>query len=105
MAYFLFIIAMETLHVAMLKAHEIGLIQGLRLPKDGPALSHLFFADDVMFMADWWVSNFQNISRILRCFYLSSGLKVNFEKSKVYGVGVDALEVERLAAILNMNLI
>ncbi|XP_076893436.1 uncharacterized protein LOC143545418 [Bidens hawaiensis] len=53
MAPFLFIIAMEALHIAMVKARETGLIHGLRLPKDGPNLTHFFFADDVMFLADW----------------------------------------------------
>ena len=38
------------------------------------------------------------LNRLRRCFFLASGLKVNFHKSKVYGVSVNNHEVERLAS-------
>lgn len=58
------------------------------------------YADDVTFIGEWSEMNFVNLNRILRCFYLSSGLKVNLHKSKVYGVGVENIEINRLASIL-----
>ncbi|KAF5754683.1 hypothetical protein HanXRQr2_Chr17g0794051 [Helianthus annuus] len=33
--------------------------------------------------------NIKNLRRILRCYYLVSGLKVNPKKSQIFGVGVD----------------
>lgn len=41
-----------------------------------------------------------NLARILRCFHIVSGLKVNFSKSKVYGPCVLDRDVERGANIL-----
>ena len=79
---FLFIIAMVGLHVAILEASSKGLFQGLTLPNSGPSISHLLFAYDVMFVGKWSTSNAVNLTRILRCFHLASGLKVN-SKSKV----------------------
>ena len=52
------------------------------------------------FSGSWNSSNFINLSRILRCFHASSGLRVNFHKSKVYGIGVLKGKVASCARIL-----
>ncbi|GJX72610.1 RNA-directed DNA polymerase, eukaryota, reverse transcriptase zinc-binding domain protein [Tanacetum coccineum] len=41
--------------------------------------------------------NAQNLMCILKCFKNMAGLKVNLNKSKLYGVGLDHLEVESMA--------
>ncbi|KAL4580934.1 hypothetical protein LXL04_017140 [Taraxacum kok-saghyz] len=66
----------------------------------GPILSHLAYADDVMFMGEWSDINLVNLNRILRCFQVVSGLKVNLNKSKVFGVWVEEEEVSNMANIL-----
>nr|KAJ0211213.1 hypothetical protein LSAT_V11C400165120 [Lactuca sativa] len=58
------------------------------------------FPKMLTFMGEWSKINFLNLNRLLRCFFLASGLKVNLNKSKVCGIGVDDLEIERLANIL-----
>ncbi|XP_022003449.1 uncharacterized protein LOC110900899 [Helianthus annuus] len=40
-------------------------------------------------MGEWSSSNFINMRRILRIFYLCSGLKINLHKSVLCGVGVE----------------
>ncbi|KAJ0456947.1 putative RNA-directed DNA polymerase [Helianthus annuus] len=88
----LFIIAMEALHVAT----------GSALDSDtGPTIFHLLYADDVLFVGEWTESNFHNLARMLRCFHLSSGLKVNFSKNQLYGVGVDNVELAHMSSILD----
>lgn len=52
---FLFIIAMEGHHLLMLKARNKNLIRGLEIGNDSVSLSHLFYADDAMFLNDWSV--------------------------------------------------
>ncbi|XP_022026958.1 uncharacterized protein LOC110927989 [Helianthus annuus] len=47
---FLFIIVMEAFWGLIKKASYIGAFDGVRLPKNGPVLSHLLYADDAMFM-------------------------------------------------------
>nr|GEY43938.1 cytochrome P450 [Tanacetum cinerariifolium] len=51
------------------------------------------FADDALIMGDWSLINAQNLSRILNCFHLAFCLKVNFNKSKLYGIGVNTIKV------------
>lgn len=75
---FLFIIAMEGLNVAMKEACNKGLFQGIKLPHNGPKVSHLFYVDDAIFVGEWNSSSIKNLSRILNCFHVSSGLKVKF---------------------------
>ncbi|GJX59890.1 RNA-directed DNA polymerase, eukaryota [Tanacetum coccineum] len=70
---FLFIIAVEALHVSLQKLRK------------------------------WSIENASNLCRILRCFNLASGLKVNFSKSKFFGVGVDTNETHHLASIFNFQ--
>ncbi|GJY98969.1 putative RNA-directed DNA polymerase, eukaryota, reverse transcriptase zinc-binding domain protein [Tanacetum coccineum] len=48
----------------------------------------------------WPLDNARNLCRILRCFNMASGLKVNFSKSKFFGIGVTRDEVSRFASIL-----
>lgn len=97
---FLFIIAMEGLSAAMWAACQTGLFQGLALPNGGPTISHLLYADDALFVGEWSKRNIKNLARVLHCFHASSGLKVNFDKSKVFGIGADMHEVSRWATTL-----
>lgn len=98
---FLYIISMVRLHGSM-EAVMIFVISGVYLffIMTFFFLSHLMYVDDVTFICEWSKFNIINLHRLLCCFHLALGLKVNLHKSKVYGVGVDILEVERLASIL-----
>lgn len=58
------------------------------------------YTDDVTFIGEWSKAKVINLNRWLCCFILASGLKFNMHKNKVYSVGIDTLDVERLASIL-----
>nr|XP_043630062.1 uncharacterized protein LOC122601362 [Erigeron canadensis] len=98
MAPSLFILAMEGLHVAVEDMKLSGTIRGLKV--GNISLSHLIYADDVLFLADWSEENLINIKTIFTCFYLSSGLRINLQKSRLYGVGVNGVEADRFASIM-----
>nr|GEU87415.1 RNA-directed DNA polymerase, eukaryota [Tanacetum cinerariifolium] len=66
--------------------------------KQGPTISHLFYADDAMFIREWSESNLKSIVTILNCFFLASGLKINIQKSQLLGVGVPRSSVAQAAA-------
>ncbi|KAI3751226.1 hypothetical protein L2E82_22274 [Cichorium intybus] len=100
---FLFIIAMEGLNVALQEARDKGLFKGVQLPNDGPCISHLFYADDALFVGEWDRVNLKNLARILKCFQVSSGLKVNFHKSRVFGIGAPESETSNWASILGCD--
>lgn len=84
---FLFLIVMEGLSVTLKTAFNKGIFKGVQLPNNGPTISHLLYADDTLFIGEWSERNIKNLVRILRCFHISSGLKMNFNNSKVFGVG------------------
>lgn len=97
---FLFIIAMEGLNVAMKAACNKGLFRGQKIGVNGPCISHLFYADDAIFVGDGTRSNMRNLARILRCFHASSGLQVNFHKSTVFGIGASSSKVNTWSLLL-----
>ncbi|GJR39917.1 RNA-directed DNA polymerase, eukaryota [Tanacetum coccineum] len=51
LAPFLFILIMESLHLSLNRAIDVGVFSGLRMDDD-LTISHLFYADDVIFMGD-----------------------------------------------------
>ncbi|XP_035838151.1 uncharacterized protein LOC118485801 [Helianthus annuus] len=61
----------------------------------------MLYADDSIFVGEWEESNVKCLNRILRIFYLLSGLKVNQRKSQLYGVGIQEEEVEGMASVFN----
>ncbi|GKA90243.1 hypothetical protein Tco_0812113 [Tanacetum coccineum] len=63
---FLFLLVMEAFHVSFLGDLDNGFFSG-----------------------QWKDSNFQNIVRILQCFFLASGFKINLHKCSLLGVGVE----------------
>lgn len=85
---FLFIIAMEGLHIVVKSARDKSLISWVKLPSNGPYISHMFYVDDVIFVGEWDKDYIKNLSAILKCFHISSGLKFNFYKFRLFGMGV-----------------
>ncbi|KAJ0522647.1 putative RNA-directed DNA polymerase [Helianthus annuus] len=91
---------MEALTGVMKKACEIGAFKGLSLSPNGSPLSHFLYADDVVFVGEWSFNNLVNLKRLLRCFFLTSGLKVNLKKSSLYGVGVEDTHVQLMSNMM-----
>ncbi|GJV19940.1 putative RNA-directed DNA polymerase, eukaryota, reverse transcriptase zinc-binding domain protein [Tanacetum coccineum] len=94
---FLFILAVEALNVVLVEARNRNIFLGADVGRDKIPISHLQFADDALIVGQWSVPNAKNLTRILTCFNLASGLKVNFNKSKLFGIGVSSNEVNSVA--------
>ncbi|GJR32563.1 RNA-directed DNA polymerase, eukaryota, reverse transcriptase zinc-binding domain protein [Tanacetum coccineum] len=97
---FLFILAMEGLHVLTCKAESVGLFKGVSFGHHNMRISHFIYVDDVIFLGEWSSVNAHNLLCMLCCFYLISGLKINVNKCNVLGVGVSNEEVSNLAKII-----
>ncbi|XP_071694732.1 uncharacterized mitochondrial protein AtMg01250-like [Rutidosis leptorrhynchoides] len=93
---FLFILAAEGLNILTKASTDSGLFKGTEIRAD-KVLSHLQYADDMIFLGEWSRSNAYSIQNLLKCFELASGLKVNFQKSYLYGIGIDFGEVSYVA--------
>ncbi|GJS60856.1 RNA-directed DNA polymerase, eukaryota [Tanacetum coccineum] len=99
---FLFLLVMEFLHISFSNALQQGFFKGVGIGTHQKVLvSHLFYANDVVFIGEWRDTNFKNIISILQCFYLSSGLRINVYKCSLIGVdGVTNDEVTRVARLI-----
>nr|GEZ43896.1 RNA-directed DNA polymerase, eukaryota [Tanacetum cinerariifolium] len=75
---------------------EFQFFKGL---KQGPTvtLSHMFYADDAVFVGKWYESNITTLVHVLDCFHRASGLKINMSKSKILGVHVESDRVKEAA--------
>ncbi|GKA60744.1 RNA-directed DNA polymerase, eukaryota [Tanacetum coccineum] len=99
---FLFILIMESLHLSFSRVINEGLFKGIAI-NPSFSISHLFYADDAVFVGEWNDSNIKTVVKVLKCFFLASGLKINLLKSKLMGVGVNPNEVSRVATSIGCS--
>ncbi|GJZ55372.1 RNA-directed DNA polymerase, eukaryota [Tanacetum coccineum] len=96
---FLFILIMESLHLSFQRVVDNGMFNGIKL-SSSLSISHLFYADDAVFMGQWCDGNISTLIHVLECFYRASGLRINMSKSKILGVNVDSDKVKGAASKL-----
>ncbi|GKD89986.1 RNA-directed DNA polymerase, eukaryota, reverse transcriptase zinc-binding domain protein [Tanacetum coccineum] len=88
---------MESLHLSFQNVVNADMFKGISV-SSSLQLSHLFYADDVIFMGQWSESNINTIIQALDCFYKASGLRMNLHKSKLMGISVKDEVVSRAAS-------
>ncbi|GJV95036.1 RNA-directed DNA polymerase, eukaryota [Tanacetum coccineum] len=103
LAPYLFILIMESLHLSFNRVVDEGLFKGIQLP-GSLSLSHLFYADDAMFIGEWSNENLSGIINILKSFFLASGLQINILKSQLLGVCVPHQVVEQAASLIGCSI-
>lgn len=97
---FLFVIAMEGLSGFMEYAVENGDFKGFKI--NGEEKVHILqFADDTIIFGDGGSDDLWRIKAILRGFEMTSGLRVNFCKSNIYGINVRNLTLEAASSFLS----
>nr|GEZ28210.1 RNA-directed DNA polymerase, eukaryota [Tanacetum cinerariifolium] len=101
---YLFILIMESLNMSFPRAIDEGVFKGVHL-HGSTSISHLFYADDVMFIGEWFDDNLKGIINILQCFFLASGLKINIQKSQVLGVGAPSSIVMQAASSIGCGVL
>nr|GEW23760.1 RNA-directed DNA polymerase, eukaryota, reverse transcriptase zinc-binding domain protein [Tanacetum cinerariifolium] len=66
---------------------DAGMFMGIKL-SPSPNISHMFYADDAVFVGQWCDGNINTLVYVLECFYRASGLRINMSKSKIMGFHV-----------------
>ncbi|GKC31017.1 RNA-directed DNA polymerase, eukaryota [Tanacetum coccineum] len=89
---FLFILTMESLHLSFKRVMNAGLFTGIPLD-NSLTISHLFYADDAIFVGKWDTSNIKIILNVLKCFHMASGLLININKSKLIGIVIHSKDM------------
>ncbi|GKV32614.1 hypothetical protein SLEP1_g41208 [Rubroshorea leprosula] len=97
---FLFLIIAEGINGLVMKAVEKGLLEGVEVGGKGFKISHLQYADDTLLFGTATEENVWAMKSILRTFELVLGLKINFNKSQLIGIGVKEEWLEKMAWIL-----
>lgn len=104
LAPFLFLIVAEGLSGLMNKAVSLGKFTGLKIGTEGPHISLLQYADDTIVVGEASWDNLWVMKSMFRCYVLVSGLKVNFNKTRVFGINVDEAFMSSGAEFLNCRI-
>ncbi|GJT14794.1 RNA-directed DNA polymerase, eukaryota, reverse transcriptase zinc-binding domain protein [Tanacetum coccineum] len=89
----------DVLHISFQRVVDAGLFTGIKI-NSMVNLSHLFYANDAIFLGQWRELNIDSLVRVLDCFFRASGLRINMCKSKIMGVNVEDRMVKNAASKL-----
>lgn len=81
----------------MKEACEKDIFRGVTVGRDNICLSHLQYADDTIIFGKWDFNNLKTLINLLKCWQEVSGLKINWKKSRLFGVGVNPETIKRYA--------
>lgn len=101
---YLFVMCMERLYQTIEEAIIAKRWKPIRASRNGPLLSNLFFADDIILFAEADVDQANVIHDCLERFCKASGQRVSLAKSRVfYSKNVGTLAQQEISAALNMD--
>jgi len=101
MALFLFLIVAEDLAGLVRQVAKKNLYRGIKVGSKGINVGPLQFVDDTLFLCEVKAQNARTLKAILRSFELASGYRVNFSKTKVGGLGLEAPLLKVFSNTLN----
>ncbi|WOG89446.1 hypothetical protein DCAR_0208684 [Daucus carota subsp. sativus] len=96
----LFDLVAQVLSCMIKKAEQLGIIDGVKISNSSEVITHLQYADDTVILIGNSMKSVMGIKSILQGFQLLTGLKINFDKSQLYGIGQDKDLVGNWARIL-----
>lgn len=101
---YVFILCSEVLSGLCKSAEKKGLLQGVRVARGSPRVSHLLFADDTMFFGLASATNCETLMKILKDYERASGQMINKSKSSVTFSSKSPPEVrEQVKSILGIT--
>ncbi|KAL4297438.1 hypothetical protein GQ457_12G004390 [Hibiscus cannabinus] len=89
--------------IRLCKADNIGLYAGVRVGGSDLRLTHIQFADDLMVFVEARRESVINLMRLFKIFEVVSGLKLNLDKTKLFGVNVDENIIHEWANTINCD--
>lgn len=102
---YIFVMCVERLSHIICQAVENGRWKPIQLSKNGPSISHLFFADDMVLFAEVSMEQLQVILECFNTFCSGSGQRINFLKSHIFvSNNVDETMAHNLSAMAGIPL-
>ena len=98
---FLFTIVVDVLSRMVLRAEERNVLESFRVGRNRTRVSRLQFADDTIFFSSTREEDMMTLKSVLLVFGLISGLKVNLDKSNIFGINLEHNHLSRLAKMLD----
>ena len=86
---FLFVLIAVVLNCLLIRAKEIGIMEGVEVRRDKIDVSHLQCADDMLIFCPAKLEIIQNIQRVPDWFALMSDLTINYAKPTLIPLGCD----------------
>lgn len=80
---YLFLLVQNVLSLLISSAVNNNVVEGFKVKKNNPILSHLFFADDSLIFCKASLRNGGRILAILEAYGSASGQLINYDKSEV----------------------
>jgi hypothetical protein len=81
---YLFLLCAEGLSSLLLHAEEIGGIEGIKVCRNAPSVSHLLFADDSLILLKADLNNAISLQQVLDDYCANSGQLISVDKSSVF---------------------
>ncbi|RVW98458.1 Transposon TX1 uncharacterized 149 kDa protein [Vitis vinifera] len=85
----------------IMRAEEREMLEGFKVGRNRTRVSHLQFADDTIFFSNTREEDLQTLKSLLLVVGHISRLKVNLDKSSIYGINLDQVHLSRLAEMLD----
>jgi hypothetical protein len=79
---YLFLLCVEGLSSLLLYEEEVSGIDGVRVCRNAPSVTHLLFADDSLILMKADMNNATSLQRVLDTYYANSGQLVSLQKIK-----------------------
>ena len=102
---FLFVLVTEVLNQLISKVEDCGLIDGIQIGKHRVNILHLQFANDTILFCLSRYETIVSYRRILDCFGVMSGLRINYDKSALIPIHCDEVWVEQMKDILGCTVL
>ncbi|XP_031105595.1 uncharacterized protein LOC116010359 [Ipomoea triloba] len=80
----LFVLCVERFSHLILDSVNSGRWKGIKISRQGPHITHLFFADDMMLFGEATIEQAEEMTRCLEIFCEQSGQRMNIQKSALY---------------------
>ena len=82
----------------LLRAEERNSLEDFRVDRNKTRVSHLQFANDTIFFSSTREEDMLTLKSVLLVFGHISRLKVNLDKSNIYGINLEQNHLSRLVA-------
>ena len=101
---YIFIICVEGLSTLLRQVESYGLINGSKVCRGAPSISHLFFADDFFLFFKSIEEETRVIHQILKLYECYSGQAINLQKSSIMSSSSVRIDKQRvLSAVLGVT--